>query len=84
MDYILTILKEAIVVGILTVIIGYLVSFIVAKIYAMNLPKICKEWNKNYIMEICLFFTGFFIHVFCEFTGINKWYCKNGGAVIYK
>ena len=63
MDYILTILKEAIVVGILTVIIGYLVSFIVAKIYAMNLPKICKEWNKNYIMEICLFFTGFFIQI---------------------
>ena len=26
------------------------------------------------------FLTGFFIHLFCEVSTINKWYCKNGSA----
>jgi len=29
-------------------------------------------------MEISLFLTGFLVHIFCEYSGINKWYCKNG------
>ena len=27
-----------------------------------------------------IFLVGASIHLFCEFTGINKWYCKNGNA----
>ena len=38
------------------------------------------DWNKYYVMEIALFFTGFCLHLGCEFTGINKWYCKHGNA----
>ena len=71
-------LIEAIVVGISTVIIGSIVGLILSKVVKTNLPKICKEWNKNHIMEISLFLTGFLLHLLCEFTGINKWYCKNG------
>ena len=26
------------------------------------------------------FVTGVIIHLLCEGTGINKWYCKNGNA----
>ena len=73
-------LIEAVSVGILTVIVGSLVGYILSKLFSTNLPKICKSWNKNHIMEISLFFTGFAIHLICEFTGINKWYCKNGIA----
>lgn len=75
-------LKEAIIVGIATVIIGTLVGFIIGRFFSSNLPKICKEWNKHHVMEISLFFTGFLLHIICEFTGINKWYCKNGNACI--
>ena len=71
---------EAIVVGILTVIVGTIVGYVVGKLFSNDLPKICKTWNRNHIMEICLFFTGFIIHLICEFSGINKWYCKNGYA----
>ena len=73
-------LIEAFVVGVMTVCIGSLVGFVIGKAFSNNLPKICKEWNKNHIMEICLFLTGFLIHLLCEFSGINKWYCQNGNA----
>ena len=73
-------LKEAVIVGIATVVIGTLVGFVMGKLFSMNLPAICKKWNKNHIMEITLFLTGFLLHIICEYTGINKWYCKNGNA----
>ena len=80
MNNLINLFIEAIAVGILTVIIGIIISFVISKIVSVNLPKMCKEWNKNHIMEICLFFTGVFIHLFCEVIGLNKWYCKNGVA----
>lgn len=73
-------LKEAAIVGITTVVIGTIVGFVMGKLFSMNLPAICKKWNKNHIMEITLFLTGFLLHIICEYTGINKWYCKNGNA----
>lgn len=71
---------EALVVGLSLVIFGNIVGFIVGKLFATNLPLACKDWNTNYVMEISLFITGFLIHLFFEFTGLNKWYCKNGNA----
>lgn len=29
-----------------------------------------------------LFLLGFLIHIFCEISGINTWYCKNGSACL--
>ena len=74
--YVVKILKEAIAIGILTVIFGLIISFSIGSFFSVNLPLICKKWNKNHVMEITLFFTGVSIHLFCEFTGINKWYCN--------
>ena len=71
---------EASVVGMTTVIIGSIVGFILGKYFSTNLPKICKTWNKNHIMEVSLFVTGFVLHIISEYTGINKWYCNNGNA----
>ena len=76
------IIIEAIVVGIITVIIGNISGLLVASVLKVNLPEICNDWNKYYTMEITLFLTGFLIHLLCEFTGINKWYCKNGFACL--
>ena len=75
-------IKEAIVVGIATVIIGQIVGFTMGK-YVFQRPNIkreCKDWNKNNVMEWSLFITGFLIHILCEYFGINKWYCRNGSA----
>ena len=68
-------LVESIVVGVITVAIGTIVGVVLDK-----LVKVSKKINKKYVTFICLFFTGLLIHLICEFTGINKWYCKNGNA----
>lgn len=71
------VLFEAVVIGIITIILGNIYGFIFSKIFVIDLPKVCKEWNKNYIMELTLFMTGFSFHIIFELTGLNKWYCKN-------
>ena len=71
---------EAIVVGIVIVVIGSLISYLMRLYYVSDLPDVCKNWNKNYAMEICLFLTGFFGHLIFEYSNVNKWYCENGRA----
>ena len=80
MNKILKVGIEALVVGIMTVIVGSLVGFLVGMVMKTDLPPVCKDWNKFYVMEISLFFTGVAVHLFCELVGINAWYCKNGAA----
>lgn len=75
-------LYEAFSVGVITVIFGNLVVLLIGNMFKVDLPKECKNWNKFYTMEISLFITGVLIHLFCEFSGINKWYCKNGFACL--
>ena len=77
-----SVIKEAIVVGIATVIIGQFVGFTLSKLIKTegSVRSECKKWNKNHIMEWSLFFTGVLIHLLCEYFGVNKWYCKNGTA----
>ena len=71
---------EAIVVGFIMMAVGTMVGLVVGKSFAVDLPPVCKKWNKNYIMELCLFLTGFIGHLIFEFIGANKWYCKHGYA----
>lgn len=74
-------LVEAVVVGVMVVIVGSAVGYVVGRANSVDLPKVCKKWNKNHVMEISLFFTGVILHLLCEFSGINKYYIKNGYAV---
>ena len=76
----ITLLIEAIVVGIITVLVGQFLGSLYAK--NTDLPEICKSWNKDYVMEKSLFLTGFVTHLLCQFVGLNKWYCTNGVACI--
>lgn len=82
MSYLKVLLLEAIFVGIITLCVGYISSFIIAGMYKQNLPEECKSWNKNYVMEKSLFLTGFLVHLICESLKINKWYCLNGVACL--
>lgn len=68
------VIKEATFVGILTALIGYVASALVKPYFKVDLPEICKSWNKKQLMEISLFATGFLLHIFLEFTGMNKTY----------
>ena len=68
---------EAVVVGITIVVVGTIISWIFGSLFKVDLPPVCKDWNKNYIMEITLFLTGFFAHLLFEVFGINDLYCRN-------
>jgi hypothetical protein len=69
------ILGEASIVGILLIIFTYFVSFILHHTeFKPTLPTICNQWNKNHIMEITLFISGFLFHLTFEFLGWNKMY----------
>lgn len=70
----LRVIKEATFVGILTALAGYVASALVKPYFKIDLPEICKSWNKNHLMEISLFATGFILHIFLEFAGLNKTY----------
>lgn len=71
--------KELIAIGLMVIIIGFIVAYLLAAISndesikskLNSNPKLCATW---------LFFTGVFTHLFCEVSGLNKWYCKNGNA----
>jgi len=67
-------LYEAISVGILVIIMGYLI------IYLMKEMKL--NMSRENQMTLGFFSLGVSIHLLCEFTGINKWYCKNGNACL--
>ena len=43
-------LVEAFVVGIIVVLVGTAVTFVVSKVTAVDLPPTCKVWKKNYII----------------------------------
>ena len=77
----LKLLVEAVVVGLMVLVVGSIVGYLVGMMNSVDLPKVCKKWNKNHVMEISLFLTGVVLHLLCEFSSINKWYTKNGYAV---
>ena len=79
-----SLLVEASLVGILVLIVGSVVGYVVGRFASVDLPAVCKKWNKYHAMEISLFLTGFFVHIICEYSGLNRWYCKTGRACTRK
>ena len=68
--------KEAVVIGLLTILAGYVASALVKPFTKVSLPDVCKSWNAKYTMEITLFMTGFIIHYTMELLGLNDKYCR--------
>jgi hypothetical protein len=75
-------LYETVCIGLIAALIGSMSIRIVLKFNkieknkSINIEKLVKEWNKNYLLEISLFFTGILIHLIIEYIGLNKWYCE--------
>ena len=71
MDYNLQLIIEAAIVGISVMIMGTIVTYIWATISGKSTKFI---WNMA--MFASLFLIGFLLHLFYEFAGLNKYYCK--------
>jgi hypothetical protein len=67
--------QEAFAVGLLTIVFGLIASAFVRTLGVFDSDT--GDWNANHIMEAALFFTGAFIHLSLEFTGVNMWYVKS-------
>jgi len=65
---------EAFFVGLVIVAVGLISSKLLRPYFKVDLPEICRSWNKKHIMEISLFTTGFLSYVLLEMSGINKEY----------
>lgn len=65
--------SEAVAVGVMTLIIGVVVHAV-----SMKLKE--HDMNDMTIYAIHLFVIGILVHLICQYTGINKWYCNNGVA----
>lgn len=72
MSYIQNIVIEGIVVGIGVILVGTLISYLIAKMRNKNTRFLKNPW-----MLVGLFLTGFVLHVGLDVAGLNKWYCKN-------
>jgi len=70
----MNIVLEAIIVGILNTLFGGIISYIL-------MGEKAKAFNdcKRVLGEF--FITGFIIHIFCEYTGLNSKYSKNKKSI---
>lgn len=74
----MALVTEILFVGIITVVVGLAVTWAIklASKHSIQLSH-TSDWA---YMALVLFITGTLIHIICEYTLINKWYCKHGNA----
>jgi hypothetical protein len=74
------VLTESIVIGIITLILGKILSRILLLI---NKKKNCliRKWTEPKLVSLSLFMTGVCIHLLCELFGFNRWYCDKNTMV---
>lgn len=73
----LQLLFEAVVVGIISLIITFAVSWgLTPWLGVSGLPHDCKTWNKYHLMEISIVLSGMLFHILMEVTGANEKYCR--------
>ena len=72
MSYIQSIVIEGIAVGIGVILVGTLISYLIAIMRNKNTRFLKNPW-----MILGLFLTGFILHVGLDVAGLNNWYCKN-------
>ena len=65
---------EALAVGVVTVLLGVVLHHLSLQFYGQH------DLNDMKMFAVHLFFIGVVVHLLCEVTGVNKWYCSNGVA----
>jgi hypothetical protein len=71
------IVMEALAIGVVTAVIGMIIGTSLMYTSPTFSLKKYKFWPR---VLLSYFLTGVVVHLMCEATGLNKWYCKNGNA----
>lgn len=71
------IIIEAIIVGLLVMIIGIIVSY--GTMYMQD-PVLTKDFKHWWSIAFSFAISGMLVHIICEVSGVNRWYCKHGSA----
>jgi len=71
------VLIEAIIVGIVMVVLGYLIGWATTPFFGASLPAVCKVMDNKYMMEVNLFLIGFFFWFGAEYSGSLAYVCNN-------
>lgn len=66
--------KELTGVGLIVLCIGIILHLVSLNTYGAH------DLNDIKVYGAHLFITGIAAHIFCELSGINRWYCNNGVA----
>lgn len=69
---------EVIVVGLMTALVGFIISSLMMVLLAKDFSV--KKYHFWWQVLLSYFITGCLIHLLCEASGINHWYCANGVA----
>lgn len=70
-------LIEAIIIGLVTAVVGTIVSTLFMLTSKSFSWKKYTFWPRVFLSYLV---SGFLIHLLFEITGSNKWYCKHGTA----
>lgn len=68
---------EALIVGLITAIVGFILSTL---LMYTNKNFELKKYSFWFQVLLSFFLTGVAVHLVCEYTGVNKLYCKSGNA----
>ncbi len=63
---------QAVLLGVVTVLLGLVLSVVFGSLKP-ELPKECEVWNKYYVMEVILFFSGVAIRLLLSTDMGNKY-----------
>jgi hypothetical protein len=66
-------LVEAIIAGVMLTVIGIAIHYITVQVLKQS-----HDLNDMKVYGVHLLLAGFVLHLASEWTGVNKWYCKNG------
>ena len=75
------ILLEAIICGIAVLVVGLIVNWIHSSMKHNKLQSVVAGFGTRNLGWL-LFWTGIVVYLVAEFSGANKWYCKNGNACL--
>ena len=75
------VLLEAIISGIAVLVIGLIVNWLSQSWRKDHLLSIRPEFHMSRL-GLNLFITGVLVYIIAEFSGANRWYCRNGNACL--